>query len=232
VRLLAIIPARSGSKRIPCKNIRKFFGRPIIEYSIETARDCGLFDAIHVSTDSESIRDIAVAMGADCKFVRPSHLADDTTPLRDVLRFVRDSYAGTGSPFDIFCRISACAPLLRAEDLIAAYSLMADLDYQRPVTSVRRYSAPLFRAHRMDPRGLLHPIEPDKLVNSEHGLTPLYHDVGSFSFLPDRTLDLEGTAYFQNRIGYIMPLERAVDIDDEADWRLAEILFAGQKMSG
>lgn len=232
MRILAVIPARAGSKRIPDKNIRAFFGRPIIEYSIETALECGLFDAIHVSTDSDRIRTIAAAMGADCRFVRPAELADDITPLRDVLRFVRDSYAQIDVRYDIICRISACAPLLVPHDLISAFNLMAGLDCQRRVTAVtaiRRYSAPLFRALRMDPDGLLHPIEPGKLFNSEHNLSPMYHDTGTFSFLPDRSLDLEGAAYFLNRIGYLMPMERAVDIDDEADWRLAEVLFAGQR---
>src|SRR5689334_448973 len=97
---LAIIPARSGSKRIPNKNVKPFHGRPVIEYSLAAARESGLFDVIHVSTDSEAIAEIATKLEAPVDFLRPPTLAGDTVPLRDVLRFVRDRYDHLGRTFD------------------------------------------------------------------------------------------------------------------------------------
>ena len=74
---VAIIPARGGSKRIPRKNIRPFAGKPIIGYSIETARESGLFDRIIVSTDDEEIAAVAKEFEAEIPFMRPAELADD-----------------------------------------------------------------------------------------------------------------------------------------------------------
>ena len=76
---VAIIPARGGSKRIPKKNIKEFFGKPIIAYSIEAAQKCKLFDRIIVSTDSSEIAEVAKKYGAEIPFMRPAQLADDLT---------------------------------------------------------------------------------------------------------------------------------------------------------
>jgi pseudaminic acid cytidylyltransferase len=76
---IAIIPARGGSKRIPRKNIKLFCGKPMIVWSIETAKQSGVFDAVWVSTDDQEIADIATDYGAVVPFIRPSNLADDHT---------------------------------------------------------------------------------------------------------------------------------------------------------
>src|SRR5260370_35100007 len=96
---LAIVPARGGSKRIPDKNIREFFGRPMITHILNAARASNLFDLIHVSTDSTRISDAVTEAGFAPHFPRPDDLADDHTPLMPVLRYVTERFLEGGDRF-------------------------------------------------------------------------------------------------------------------------------------
>ncbi|MBW3010546.1 cytidylyltransferase domain-containing protein, partial [Acinetobacter baumannii] len=82
---LAVIPARGGSKRIPRKNIKDFYGKPMIAWSIEAALKSECFDEVWVSTDDQEIADIAVKFGAKVPFLRPAHLSDDYATTADVM---------------------------------------------------------------------------------------------------------------------------------------------------
>src|SRR3989339_859276 len=97
---VAIIPARGGSKRIPGKNVKLFAGKPIIAYSIQAAKDAGLFDRIIVTTDSEEIAAVARQHGAETPFLRPAELADDHTPTAPVVAHVLERLQEDGQPAD------------------------------------------------------------------------------------------------------------------------------------
>ena len=84
---VAVIPARGGSKRLPGKNIRPFWGKPIIQYSIDAAIKSRLFNRVIVSTDSRQIADLAIQCGAEVPHLRPSDISDDFTPLADVVHY-------------------------------------------------------------------------------------------------------------------------------------------------
>lgn len=92
MRRLLIIPARQGSKRIKNKNIKIFYGKPIIAYSLKLAKECGIFDTIHVSTNSLKIKKIAEKYGPKVEFLRPKKISGDYTPIIEVLRYVYDYY--------------------------------------------------------------------------------------------------------------------------------------------
>ena len=92
LRRLAIIPARSGSKRIKNKNIKKFFSKPIIFYSINNAINSKIFDKIHISTNSKKISKIAENYGRKVDFLRPQSKSRDNVPLIEVLKFVIEEY--------------------------------------------------------------------------------------------------------------------------------------------
>lgn len=112
MRTVAIIPARSGSKRIPNKNIKPFHGLPIIAYSIQTAKESGLFDDIYVSTDSGDIMSAARFHGAHT-LKRPRELADDATGTQAVMQY----HLQRMPDVDIACCIYPTAPLMSAADL-------------------------------------------------------------------------------------------------------------------
>ena len=119
---VAIIPARGGSKRIPMKNCRLFHGKPIIAYSIETARASGLFDKIIVSTEDEHVRAVAKAYGAKIHN-RARSLADDVTGTQEVMKAALQwwlSSPNTTAP-EFACCIYATAPMMTVNDLRRCY---------------------------------------------------------------------------------------------------------------
>lgn len=126
MKAVAIIPARGGSTRIPRKNIRPFFGKPIIAYSINTARRSRIFDAVYVSTEDEEIGKIARQYGADL-IHRPPELAEIGAPdcgTQEVTRHAITVLQGLGEKIDYACCIYPCAPLLTPQDLSWAWEEM------------------------------------------------------------------------------------------------------------
>lgn len=125
MKSLAIIPARGGSRRIPRKNVRLFHGKPIIAYSIETARACGLFDRILVSTEDQDIAAVAKAYGAKVS-QRPMAMARDSVGTQEVARDALQRYIASahGTPPEYACCIYATAPLMTAEDLRAGLDML------------------------------------------------------------------------------------------------------------
>jgi N-acylneuraminate cytidylyltransferase len=118
---IAVIPARGGSKRIPRKNMKSFYGRPMLAWPLEAARASGLFDHILVSTDDEEIASVAEGLGAEVPFRRPADLADDhsgTIPvIAHALRWAQEE---AGWPVEALCCLYPTAPLVAAADLEAA----------------------------------------------------------------------------------------------------------------
>ena len=110
MRSIAIIPARSGSKGLPDKNIRPLNGKPLLAYSIEAALASGLFDTVHVSTDSERYADIARQYGADEPFLRSAETSSDTASSEDAIREVLRRYEEIGQHFDAFMLLQPTSP--------------------------------------------------------------------------------------------------------------------------
>ena len=121
---IAVIPARGGSKRIPRKNIKEFSGQPMIAYAIRAARESQLFDRVVVSTDDSEIAEIAINFGAEVPFLRPAELANDHTPTVPVIAHAIRELNEQGAAPDLVCCIYPGVPLIRPEDLAAAYQLL------------------------------------------------------------------------------------------------------------
>ena len=117
IKRLAIIPARSGSKRIKNKNIKKFFGKPIIFYAIDTLKKSKLFSKIHVSTDSNKIKNIVNKKNLNINRLRPKKLSSDSSPTMEVLKYELKVFLNYNEKYDEIWLISACNPLLQIKDL-------------------------------------------------------------------------------------------------------------------
>ncbi len=225
-RRLAVIPARGGSKRIPDKNIREFCGRPMIGHILRAASDSKLFDAIHVSTESQRIADVVKALGHPVDFPRPDHLADDHTPLMPVLRYVAETYTAQGRAFDEVWLLMACAPLIEAEDLIEASRLFSSQGGDRSVVAVVQFPVPVEWAfHRRDD-GRLDPVNAAMMAVRSQDIEPAFYDAGAFYAYPARAvLESSGAGDYSAYVGHLLPRLKAVDIDSEEDLQLAEFLF-------
>lgn len=130
---ICIIPARKGSSRIINKNIKTFYNRPIIEYSIEAAQKSELFKRIIVSSNSKEICDIAKKMGVETHD-RPNHIAENDVGMYEVINYIIKEKTLV---FDTICMIYPCAPFITAEKLIKAYSIKQI--YQKKCIAVDEY---------------------------------------------------------------------------------------------
>jgi len=225
-RRLAIIPARGGSKRIPNKNIRDFCGEPIISYILNVANKSGLFNVIHVSTDSEKIRDLVAELGFNPDFPRDKKLGDDYTPLLPVLKSVVEEYARRGQTFDEVWLLMACAPFVIEEDLKAAAKMFYESGCNTSILAVTEYPAPIEWAFMLEGDFKLIPVQSGMFATRSQDLKKHYFDAGNFAVYPSRKiLDSTGAGTDLNIMGYPLPKGSTIDIDDEQDWELAENLY-------
>ena len=225
MKRIAVIPARGGSKRIPQKNIRPFLGRSIISYSIEAAKESGVFDKVVVSTDDEEIADISKEAGAEVPFLRPAALSDDHAGVFVVLQHAYKHYKDLGEEYDQVWLISACAPMLLPSDLQKAAELMNASD-KDAVLAVGHYQAPVEWAFRMDEHSKLEPITPGAFEIRSQDLVSSVYDSGMFSGFSAARIRGETTASGDKGFhGFEIPRNRCVDIDELADWEFAESLY-------
>lgn len=220
---LCIIPARGGSKRIPRKNIKDFFGKPIIAYSIDAALKSGLFNEVMVSTDDEEIAEIAKKWGAKVPFMRSQENANDYATTVDVVQEVIDHYNQEGKQIENLCCLYPCAPLVTPEKLNEAYALLLKREL-RAVIPVVKFGFPIQRAFQIDGH-FLHYFYPEHEKSRSQDLEPAYHDAGQFYWTTAKSL-FDNKTLVPSNSGYIELDEMSIqDIDNESDWRLAEIKY-------
>lgn len=226
---IAIIPARGGSKRIPRKNVKSFCGKPMIYYSIKAALEFYDFDQVIISTDDDEIRDIGISLGAKVPFKRPQNLADDLTPTVPVIRHAILECEKLGWNINLVCCIYATAPFLDIRDLRRAKTLTCRSHnvYSFPVCE---YSSPIQRALGLNSDGTVNPLFPDNELCRTQDLKKTCFDVGQFYFARKNTWLTQDNIH-QNGQGVMIPKWRAIDIDDEDDWTMAEKMFYSQYIS-
>lgn len=222
--VIAIIPARGGSRRVPGKNIRDFHGRPMLAWTIENARLAGIFDEIVVSTDDPQVSGVAEANGASAPFVRPAELADDYTGTQPVIAHAISALALAESA--LVCCLYPAAALLTPEDLRLSSTIAKASGGDPPCASVVAYPHPVARALRLDSSGQLTWQDPAAAPSRTQDLPSLVHDAGQFYWAsPARWRS--GESLLNGAYGYRLPAWRAVDIDTEEDWDHAAVIAAG-----
>ena len=220
---IAIITARGGSKRIPKKNIRDFCGKPILCYSIEAVLASGLFDEVMVSTDSEEIAEIARKTGAEVPFMRSAENANDYASTADVLLEVLSDYEKIGRAFDTVCCIYPTAPFVTAKKLQDAIALLEEKDVDS-VVPVVRYSFPPQRAFVMRD-GYTVMKYPEHAQTRSQDLEPYFHDCGQFYCMQTKRFQAKKQIFTDCMISVEMPELEVQDIDNETDWKLAELKY-------
>lgn len=222
--IVAVIPARGGSKRIPGKNIKPFCGKPMIAWSIEAAKASGCFDRIVVSTDDPEIAETAKAWGAEVPFTRPAALSDDYTGTLPVIRHAVEWLDQHEDPVEYACCIYATAPFLSAEDLRAGLELIrqANCSYTFSVTS---YAFPIQRAVRITEQGRLAMFQPEHFSTRSQDLEEAWHDAGQFYWGTAQAWQEEHPLFGERSAPVKLPRHRVQDIDTPEDWTRAEWLF-------
>ena len=229
-RVLAIIPARGGSKRVPRKNIRLLCGKPLIYYAVDVARRTPAIDRTIVSTDDEEIRDIARRLGADVPFLRPVEIARDDTPDASVLKHALEVLEEQGEHFDYVFNLRPTTPFRMPEDVARALetAVMNHFPLVRSVTRARGVGHPYWMYRTVGAR--LEPLLPNIDIGRYYQSSRLPNDVVALNGVVDlftaEHLRESATLYQADSMGFIeIPPERALDIDEERDLIVAEALM-------
>jgi N-acylneuraminate cytidylyltransferase len=222
MRNLCIIPARGGSKRIARKNIKDFLGKPILAYSIEAAINSGLFDEIMVSTDDAEISEIALKYGAKIPFMRSADNANDFATTYEVIDEVLRNYITLGQSFDQACCIYPCAPLISTAKLKEAAEKLHIFDSVFPIV---QYGFPIQRALKKDKSDKISFLQPEFEHSRSQDLNFSFHDAGQYYWFIIKSL-LENKSMMSRNTGCVLLSEMEVqDIDNEMDWKLAELKY-------
>jgi pseudaminic acid cytidylyltransferase len=224
--IIAVIPARGGSKRIPRKNLRPFAGKPIIAYSIEAACDAGLFDRIVVSTDDAEIAEAARTWGAETPFTRPAELSDDFTGTHAVAAHALTTLVdGADLERTLACCLYPTAPFITPDDLRRGFDLL-NRSGKSFVFTATTFAFPIQRALRTLPDGGVAPFFPQWIESRSQDLEASCHDAGQFYWGRARAF-CDGLPAFGNHAeAMILPRYRVMDIDTLEDWTQAELMYA------
>lgn len=222
---LALIPARAGSKRLPNKNLLPVAGKPLIAWTIEAALASGCFDRVLVSTDSEALADIAREHGAEVPFLRPAECSSDTASSMDVIRHALTWLEAESGVPETTTLLQPTSPLRTSDDIRAAFARFRDTGADSVVSVSEAEHSPLWSNTLPDDGSLAGFLRPEVLGKRSQDLPTYYRLNGAIYIARTASLLTQRSFLGMNSYAYVMPAERAVDIDHRADLLLADILL-------
>ncbi|WP_297969567.1 pseudaminic acid cytidylyltransferase [uncultured Campylobacter sp.] len=229
-KIIAVIPARGGSKRIPRKNIKPFCGKPMIVYSIEAAIRAGIFDEIIVSTDDEEIADVARNAGASVPFIRPKELSDDYTATGAVVEHAIKFLQARGDRIKFVCTIYATAPL------IDEFYIKLGLEKLRASNAKNAFSCtsmpfPIWRTFKIAKDGRCEMFWRENFAKRSQDLEEAYQDAGQFYWTNLDAPSSDEIFFGRDSIAIVLPRHLVQDIDTPQDWIRAEFLYEAVQKS-
>lgn len=216
---VAIIPARDGSKRIKNKNIKPFFGKPIISYAINIAKESKIFDRIIVSTNSKEIKDIALQFGAEVPSLRPNNLSDDFTTTLDVISYEVKNLNLKSD--DIVCCIYPTTPLLNPMFL---QNGLKNLKKNAYCFSACAFNANPLRGFYIK-NGKLQLFDKSFINSRTQDMETIYFDAGQFYFGYAKNFADKKSIFSEDSTLIILPEINVADINTQDDWEIAEIKY-------
>lgn len=223
-KIVAIIPARGGSKGIPGKNLKLLNGKPLICYTIEEALKSKYLHQVLVSTDDELIAETSKKSGADV-IKRPYELATDSSPVIDAVFHTINTIKKDCTPY-IIVLLQPTSPFRNVSDINAAIELFLNNDCDSVISMCKVEHSPYQYFRFEDDSNRLIPLLGDKyLTIRRQDLPDIYRPNGAIYITTFDTLHRNNSFYGGKIIPYIMPSERSIDIDEEIDLELAEILI-------
>ncbi len=232
LNVLGVIPARGGSKSIHRKNLVQLAGRPLIDYAIKAAIESRCLTRTILSTEDEEIRKVAKLCGADVPFIRPFDLATDEAPSVAVAQHALEYMEKEdGRTYDLMCLLQPTAPLRTSEDIDSAITMLINSDADS-VISLTQVIEPHPAKMICLSDGLATPFLPQAWSehNRRQDLEPVYCLNGSV-YCVRRNVLMSGSLWGQATLGYVMPQERSVNIDDSADLLRAECMLRAESIN-
>jgi CMP-N-acetylneuraminic acid synthetase len=225
--VLAIVPARGGSKGVPGKNLRPLAGRLLIEYALDAARQSGVVDRTILSTDSPEIADAGRRIGMDVPFLRPAELSQDESPMLPVIQHALQELAARGWTPEIVVLLQPTSPLRRPQHVREAVELLRQggVDSVVTVVEVPKHLSPDYLMRIED--GALRPFLPEGArVTRRQDARAAYSRDGTVYAFRRETLDRFGSIYGANCRPLVIPSAESLSIDTPGDWDRAEHLLA------
>lgn len=229
---VALVPARSGSKRVAQKNIRQLAGHPLVAYTIAAARDSGVFTAVIVSTDSQEIAEIARQYGAEVPFLRPAAMAGDLSPDIEWVRFTLDALDEAGRGSDCFSLLRPTSPFRRADTIRRAWTQFLragrSIDSLRAVELCRQHPGKMWvmREERIVPLLPDGPSNPPWHSMPYQGLPRVYIQNASLEIAWRCTVSETDTIAGTKIVPFLTEGHEGFDLNESRDWWYAEHLIA------
>ena len=224
-KVLGLVLARGGSKGLPGKNVRDLCGKPLIAWTIETARATRCLDAVVVSTDDKAIGSLAKQYGAEVPFIRPPELASDTASSSDVVEHAIDFLAATGRTFDIVVLLEPTSPLRESSDIDEAVARLVESGAGSIVSVCRAETTHPAFMYRLDAGAYLRPFlarQPDGLRRQE--LESVYFLDGTIYASHINVLRDRRSFYHDDTIAHEVPKWKSIEIDDMEDFIMVEAI--------
>jgi N-acylneuraminate cytidylyltransferase len=226
---VAFVPARSGSKRVPDKNVRRLGGHPLLAYAIAGARDSGLFSSVICSTDSEQYAAIARHYGAEVPCLRPAAMAGDLSPDIEWVEFMLGALASAGRRFDVFSILRPTSPFRRAETVRRAwegFTGATGAHSLRAVEKVTQHPGKMWvvRGGRLLPLIPFSPAERPWHSAQYQALPEVYIQNASLEIAWTRTVAETGTIAGSVIVPFLTEELEGLDVNSARDWALAEEL--------
>jgi N-acylneuraminate cytidylyltransferase len=225
--IVALIPARSGSKRVPDKNIRPLAGHPLIAYTVAAALGSGIFTDVIVSTDSEHYTEIVKYYGAEVPFLRPDALAGDQSPDIEWLAYTLDRLRKAGRPYDCFSILRPTSPFRLPQTIQRAwgeFSAQTGVDSLRAVEKCSQHPGKMWvvRGKRMTPLLPLGPAEQPWHSSQYPSLPEIYVQNASLEIAWSRVVFEDRTIAGNVVMPFFTVDYEGFDVNSEYDWQLAE----------
>ena len=226
--ITAIIPARGGSKGIPDKNIKIIGGKPLIAWTIETARRSKYIDRVITTTDSDKIAGICKEYNCEVPFMRPKHLANDSAKGTDVILHTLDWLKLKKIDYDYFILLQPTSPLRTTKHIDEAIEILISSENANSLVSVKKVNQHPFWMKRINNNGFVEEYQKDNEINyhNRQELPDLYVNNGAI-YISKCDYFLKNKSFYKNEcLPYIMGEKESIDIDTLDDLYYAEYLFS------
>ncbi|MDA8943026.1 acylneuraminate cytidylyltransferase family protein [Alphaproteobacteria bacterium] len=226
MKRLCTICARAGSKGVPNKNLRPLNGVPLINRTVQQARESGLFSGIAVSSDSKEILKAAMDAGADLLVDRPAELATDRADKSPaIVHCARQAEKLMGLRFDTFTDLDVTAPFRTSDDIAGAIALLEQTGAKNVFSAAPSRRSPYFNMVETVENGSAHLVKPLKETVLRRQDAPKTYDMNASIYVWRRDVFFPAAPIFTDDVRvFIMPEERSLDIDSEFDWLIATLL--------
>tara|TARA_B100001027_G_C16258485_1_gene328173 strand:+ start:743 stop:1417 length:675 start_codon:yes stop_codon:yes gene_type:complete len=219
MKILAIIPARGGSKGIPNKNMKLFSGKPLIEWTIISALQSKFIDRVFISTDDHKIANFAENLGIKVPFLRDPKLSLDKSYIIDTVLSVMKKF----STYESMILLQPTSPLRTSKDIDSVIKIGLEKNFQSVVSIAESIYAPqLF--YSLSKKKTISPlIKTEKAFNRQD--FPLNYVINGACYFANKEFLFKNKKFItDDTIGYVMPQERSIDIDTHFDWKIAQFL--------